>query len=482
MKPEAGKLIAGKYRLERPLAVGGMGAVWVARHLELDVELALKFILDEEAEPASTSRARFKREAQAAAKLKSVHVTQIHDYGVEEGTPYMAMELLEGEDLASRLARKGRLSLQVAAEIVDQVCRGLQAAHDAGIVHRDIKPSNIFLAVMDDGREVVKILDFGIAKVLGVKVPQADRTKSGMMVGSPSYMSPEQLQGDPVDHHTDLWSLAVVIFELISGEQPFHNEHLANLISAICTKPLPLVSERMPALKDHDLDRFFSRALARVPESRLGSAKELSEAFNTISEGRPMPEAAVPSTQRCDRSFMDGDGPDGAAHSGDDATLRSPDMALADTAHRAGDTSSVVKVITAPIATERRRASRSKTVAAVVAGGVLLLLAGWFLGRTTDRAVSPAASTSGEAAAATTANTLPSTTIANAGDTGATTSQPAASVRTADTPSRVARPPRTAAPTGSVAAQPASSSTDPPAALTTTSPPQTAKSGNPFGI
>jgi len=296
MPLEQGQLIASKYRLERPLAAGGMGAVWTARHVELDVEVALKFILEEQAEGADAARARFKREAQAAARLKSPHVAQIHDYGLEGNMPYIAMELLVGEDLATLLERQGRLSLDRATDIAGQLCRGLQVAHDAGIVHRDLKPSNIFLARMGED-DVVKILDFGIAKLLGVRLPKSNRTASGAIIGSPRYMSPEQMVGMPIGPASDLWSVGVVLFEMLTGQCPFENELVLQVEGAVGGGPHPAATEREPGLPE-SIDAFFERALALDPTHRFASAKKLADAFLAAAAGKPLSEAESAATQR----------------------------------------------------------------------------------------------------------------------------------------------------------------------------------------
>ncbi|WP_233562039.1 serine/threonine-protein kinase, partial [Sorangium cellulosum] len=161
---EAGSVVGGKYRLERPLAGGAMGFLWVARHLQLDVEVALKFMMPQHAD-SPVARARFEREAKASAQLRTPHVVHVYDYGLEGDTPYLAMELLEGEDLAAYLVRRGRLAPAETLGIIVQVCKALRRAHEVGLIHRDLKPANIFLARQGD--EVVKILDFGVAKATG---------------------------------------------------------------------------------------------------------------------------------------------------------------------------------------------------------------------------------------------------------------------------------------------------------------------------
>ncbi|WAS98042.1 serine/threonine-protein kinase [Nannocystis punicea] len=276
---EAGTIIASRYRLGRVLAQGGMGSIWVARHLQLDVDVALKFMAPEFAD-SSELRARFEREAKAAALLKSPNAVQVHDYGIEDGTPYIVMELLEGEDLSTRLAREGRLSLPATRRIVEDVGKALRRAHEIGLIHRDMKPANIFLA-RQAGEEVVKILDFGIAK--STRVLDGDQpTQANAVLGSPRYMSPEQVRSSAdVDHRTDLWSLGVIAFRCLTGRLPFPDGEVGQVFVAICTAPIPRASEVAPDLGPA-VDRFFERALDRSVDGRFQSAPELAEAFSAL--------------------------------------------------------------------------------------------------------------------------------------------------------------------------------------------------------
>lgn len=295
MTPEGGKVIAGKYRLIRPLAEGGMGAVWVAEHTELQVEVALKFML-EGALHSEMGRQRFKREARAAAQLKSPHVTQIHDYGIHQETPYIAMELLEGESLNALLRREKMVSPARAMEIVEPLCRGLKLAHDAGIVHRDLKPSNIFLSRSGD-HEVVKILDFGIAKEREPQLVVGDSTATGALVGSPSYMSPEQVLGEDIDQRSDLWSLGVLIYQLLTGLLPFRQRHLGQLMMAICDADVIPPSNVRHRLTD-EFDAFVRKALARDREERFQDAAELAAALSTLAAADgPRPPGGPPEEQ-----------------------------------------------------------------------------------------------------------------------------------------------------------------------------------------
>src|SRR5262245_59461636 len=187
-----GTIVADRFRLSRQLGQGGMGSVWLAHHTGLDVPCALKFIHPEAAGVADI-RARFEHEAKAAAQIRSSHVVQILDHGVWEGMPYIAMEYLEGEDLAQRLKRQKKLDPRETFAIVSQVGAALGKAHAAGLVHRDLKPANIFL-VREDDREIAKVLDFGIAKNMAGGLGDG-QTKTGALLGTPHYMSPEQAKG-----------------------------------------------------------------------------------------------------------------------------------------------------------------------------------------------------------------------------------------------------------------------------------------------
>jgi serine/threonine-protein kinase len=218
---------------------------------------------------------RFKREASAAAALRSPHVVQIFDFGIWEDIPYIAMELLEGEDLGTRLDRVRRLPPATVASVVTQVARALVRAHKRGIVHRDMKPDNIYLCTDDEGEaEVVKILDFGVAKAVG-GVSLA-RTGTGIVLGTPYYMSPEQAQGDrQIDHRTDLWALGVITFEALVGRRPFEATNLGDLLVKICATDPPLPS-KLAADVPEGFDQWFLRACARNPDDRFSSAKEMA--------------------------------------------------------------------------------------------------------------------------------------------------------------------------------------------------------------
>ncbi len=270
MVQQPDQVIAAKYRLVRRLARGGMGSVWLGRHLELDIDVALKFLRAELADD-SKAEARFRREARAAAALKSQHVVRVYDFGVDAGSPYLAMELLRGEDLRTYLERERPLSLSSAKEILTQAAQGVRAAHQAGIIHRDVKPSNLFLEE-SEGSFRVKVLDFGIAK--GRDLDAGDETTQGQVFGSPAYMSPEQARGGQVDVRSDVWSLGAVFFEMVTGSPPFVGTSTSDVLVKLCTEDAPPPTEAHPELPPQ-VDVFTRRALQRDATRRIQNIDEL---------------------------------------------------------------------------------------------------------------------------------------------------------------------------------------------------------------
>jgi len=263
-----------------------MGSVWTARHVLLDLPVAVKFIV---AGNATAGRLRFEREAKAAAMLQSPHVVHIHDYGVDTDAPYLVMELLEGEDLSTRLATRTRLSPCETAAIVIQVARALRRAAEAAIVHRDLKPSNVFIVRgdEDEGGEIVKVLDFGVAKAPRITL-DGEATKTGTIVGSPRYMSPEQARARAgVDPRSDLWSLAVIAYRALTGRVPFPGDDLPGLVLRICAGRPPPPSQVVPELGTA-FDAFFERALQPDPDQRFQTARAFATAF-AAAAGEELP-------------------------------------------------------------------------------------------------------------------------------------------------------------------------------------------------
>ncbi len=284
MLQKSGQIIADKFRLTRRIARGGMGAVWTARHLDLDVDVALKFLRPEES-TGEGAESRFRKEARAAALIRSPHVVQILDFGLDDGVPYLAMELLPGEDLDDYLLRNGSLPLSQARTLVAQAARGIAAAHEQGVIHRDIKPSNLFLTEQG-GEVVVKVLDFGIAKRTTQK--DGETTTQGLVVGSPAYMSPEQARGNPVDQRSDLFSLAAVFYRAITGVSPFSGTSPSDIVVKLCTEEAPPPSTLAPHV-DAEVDALLTRALAKNPALRFQSIKEFTDALSKLPDDAAPP-------------------------------------------------------------------------------------------------------------------------------------------------------------------------------------------------
>jgi len=269
MEPGPGVTIAEKYRVERMIARGACGTVYEGEHEELGKRVAIKLIAEDLSRSEEVAT-RFRQEARAAALVRSDHIVQVFDVGTDERFGlYMVMELLAGEDLELHLRREKKLDPRLAADIATQSARGLGKAHAAGVVHRDLKPANVFLSTRDDGTILVKLVDFGISKLLfeDRKSGGGAQTRSGTAVGTPQYMSPEQAQGLAIDHRTDVWALGAVLFEMLAGK-PAYEDHEAyeQTIIAIVRDPVPKLAEVAPWVSpalaevvadamEHDLER-----------------------------------------------------------------------------------------------------------------------------------------------------------------------------------------------------------------------------------
>ncbi len=282
MELATGTMVTTNVRLVKPMARGGMGSVWLAQHLGLDARVAVKFMSSELVGREPSLRERFKREASIGARLRSVHVVQTFDHGVmSDGTPYIVMELLQGQTFTDMVEARGHLSPRQVGVIVAQVAKVLHRAHELRIVHRDIKPDNLFI-VEDDYELFVKVLDFGIAK----STVDNDEviTKTGAIVGSPEFMSPEQaINSKGVDHRTDLYSLAVVAYYALTGALPFNEDSEQPFWIQLSSGDHIAASTRMPTLPVC-LDAWFDKALAPKPQDRFQTARELSEALARLVE------------------------------------------------------------------------------------------------------------------------------------------------------------------------------------------------------
>jgi len=289
----------GAYRLGRRLGAGGIGAVYAATHVRTGRAYAVKVLLPDAADDA-TSAARFRREAEALAAVGHAGIVAVHDFDVtDDGVAYLVMDKLEGEDLDARLAR-GPLSLAATQDLLHQVGSALATAHDAGILHRDLKPSNVFLARRPGSPERAVLLDFGLAKLM--EGEHAKLTATGATMGTPMYMSPEQAQGLPVDRRTDVYALGAVLFECLTGRPPFDGPHVTAILAKVLTAPPPRLRDWNPELP-RALDDVIVRALAKDPSERPASVPALVAAVNEAIGDAPSDVAGagalrvVPPTQ-----------------------------------------------------------------------------------------------------------------------------------------------------------------------------------------
>ena len=276
-----GATVAGKYRIERLLGRGGMGAVFAAQNTAIGKRVALKFLSAEAARDRDAAR-RFQREAQAASMIESEHIVQVFDSGTtDDGLPFLVMEHLSGEDLRAKLTRERELGVSEAVAIALQVLRALVRAHAAGIIHRDLKPDNVFLCARDDGSMLVKLVDFGISKL--ERGTMSERlTRRGTVLGSAHYMSPEQAQAsDDVDQRSDLYGVGAMLFEMLAGRPPHVGTTLESVLVAICTQTAPSIQSFRPDV-GRELSEAVARALEREPSARFATAAAMRDALEAV--------------------------------------------------------------------------------------------------------------------------------------------------------------------------------------------------------
>ncbi|HYP97398.1 MAG TPA: serine/threonine-protein kinase [Polyangiaceae bacterium] len=404
--PQVGEVIAGKYRIDSELGSGGMGVVLCATHLDLGQRVAIKVLtVSDEDERRDEARSRFLREGRATAALVSDHVVRVYDVGtLESGAPFMVMELLRGYDLARILLQQGPLSIERACDCVRQAADAIACAHAQNIVHRDLKPSNLFLTQRSDGTPLVKVLDFGISKTTGSEPERitSNLTADRSVLGTPFYMSPEQVRdAKAVDQRTDIWSLGLILHELLSGSPAFEGTTLPGVCAAIAADPPAALRLKRPEVPP-EVEAIVLRCLEKDPAKRFQTARELVVALTPWAgrtESSTLNDATVRSssghgfeelragdtitltppsdTGTLASAVFTRSGPrlkgfGAISHSKSDATLAEPPLAPHST----------------PRVTERGFRQRGK-VALTVGGVLLLALAGWVARGTQPRELQP---------------------------------------------------------------------------------------------
>jgi serine/threonine-protein kinase len=279
-----GRVMAERYHILKRIGEGGMGRVYLGEHVKMNRQCAIK-VMSPALVNDHESAARFAREASNAARIIHPNVAAVFDYGESDGLVYLVMEYVEGEPLARILAREAPLSVERALDLARQIADGLGAAHDLGIVHRDLKPDNILVSRNKAGKEVAKVVDFGIAKAIQENAGDA-LTRTGLVIGTPEFMSPEQLLGDPIDARSDLYAMGCIMHLMLTASPPFSAATREQMIKRRLSEEAPHIQHLDPGLPD-SLDRVVNRLLARTPTDRYGSAAEVRDALAGTHARRP---------------------------------------------------------------------------------------------------------------------------------------------------------------------------------------------------
>jgi serine/threonine-protein kinase len=288
--PLVGMVLAGRYVVKTRIGEGGMGLVYEGLHRDIDKRVAIKVLRDDLSRRPEVV-ARFRQEAKSASRIGHENIVDISDFGeTTRGASYFIMEFLDGEDLGNVLGREVTVDADRACAIVLQCCRALSATHAKGIVHRDIKPENIFLTKRDGIDDFVKIVDFGIAKMSDIETdgaPGRKLTKTGMIFGTPEYMSPEQAAGKELDHRVDVYALGIILYECLAGRVPFEGDTFMGVLTQHLFAELPPIAELNPnAEVSRELELVIRKALAKEPDDRYQDTEELAEAINCALDGR----------------------------------------------------------------------------------------------------------------------------------------------------------------------------------------------------
>ena len=467
--------LGGKYRIEKLLGIGGMGSVYSATHLTLGNTVAVKFI--HHAMRSDEVVGRFLREGQSAVKIQSEHVARVLDVGVlDNGVPYLMMEFLVGADLAQYIQESGALPLQEAVDFLIQTCDALAQAHLAGIVHRDLKPSNLFVTPRPDGSLLLKVLDFGISKSAdGKEGGGLGLTKEGEILGSPLYMSPEQLRdATQVDARSDIWALGVVFFELLAGRTMFEAESFLALCTAIATEVPRSIKTLVPDVPD-EIDRTIARCVETDVALRFQTVNEFAAAIAPFAS----PEGAHLAA-RINRLFNPSDPPPRKTPSMDPARPNPTPSGVPSSKRsvRAGDQTPISTTEafaqtagsgTLPMSISQARTDTKSKNPLYIAGAVALVLVGasgtWMM-RSQGQASSPpappsvSAAGSGPAAATSTSSAASATPVA--GSAAATTATATASEASAAPTTSAGPKPGTLKPLATAAPKASAPSGNPP--------------------
>jgi serine/threonine protein kinase len=292
-----GSVLAERYHILKRIGEGGMGRVYLGEHVKMNRQCAIK-VMSPALVNDSESASRFAREASSAARIIHPNVAAVFDYGESDGLVYLVMEYVDGEPLSRLLAREAPFALERAVDLARQIADGLGAAHELGIVHRDLKPDNILVTRSKSGREVAKVVDFGIAKAMQEGAGEA-LTRTGLVIGTPEFMSPEQLLGDPIDARSDLYALGCILHLMLTAAPAFDAPTREQMIKRRLSENPPHAQELDPGIPD-SIDRVIVKLLARTPDERYGSAAEVRDALSGVhtrrlsSDGSVLPRKETP--------------------------------------------------------------------------------------------------------------------------------------------------------------------------------------------